>query len=186
MKLFSKIKFRKNSGFTIIELIIAIFILSFSIFGVYNAFITVIVLTHGVSDRFIGAYLAQEGLEIIRNTRDTNWISGSINWRQGLQDCQDGCEADYTTGTNLPGAKSLTPWVGGNSGGVYLKINNNGFYNYASGQDTNFKRKITITFLGNYIMKVFVSVSWKEKANVLNPTAEPGIIEAEETLYNWY
>lgn len=151
-------KYSKNrAGFTIVELIITIFILSFSIFGVYNAFLTVIILTHEASDRFTAAYLAQEGLEIIRNMRDNNWIS-LANWRQGLGNCQDGCEADYTTGTGIPGEKPLTPWTGGSSGGNYLKINTGGFYNYNSGGDTKFKRKIIITILDVNIIKVSVSV----------------------------
>jgi len=184
VKIFSKIKFKSGVGFTIVELIIAIFILSFSIFGVYNAFSTVIVLTHGASDRFIAAYLAQEGLEIIRNIRDNNWISGQSNWRQGLDVCDEGCEADYTTGTDVPGASSLEPW---SMEGNFLKINDSGFYDYSNGSpNSKFKRKITTTFLGNYIVKVSVLVTWEEKPTILNPSATQGSIEAEETLYNWY
>lgn len=183
MKIFSKLKFKSSAGFTIIELIIAIFILSFSIFGVYNAFSTIIVLTHGVSDRFMAAYLAQEGLEIIRNIRDNNWISGHGNWRRGLDVCEDGCEADYTTETTLPGATPLAPWA---VNGTFLKINESGFYNYSDGPNTRFKRKITTTFLGNYIIKVSVLVTWEEKPTILNPSATSGVIEVEETLYNWY
>lgn len=184
MKIFLKKKFKNRAGFTIVELIITIFILSFSIFGVYNAFSTIIVLTHGASDRFIASYLAEEGLEVIRNIRDNNWIS-SQGWTSSLDTCQDGCQADYTTGTDLPGALSIIPWTSG-LGGIYLKINNNGFYNYTSGTDTKFKRKITITFLSNYIMKVSVQVTWDEKPNVLNPSGTPGSIQAVETLYDWY
>ena len=190
MKLFSKAKFKNSAGFTIIELIIAIFILSFSILGVYNAFSVVIILTHGATDRFTAAYLAQEGLEIIRNIRDSNWIDGAADWTRSIQDFQNGCEADYTTGTDVPGAKPFTPWTGGEDGGNYLRIDRDGFYSYkpmGSGTlETKFKRKITITLLSDYIMKVSVLVTWDEKPNILNPTGEVGSIEAEETLYNWY
>jgi prepilin-type N-terminal cleavage/methylation domain-containing protein len=186
VKLFSKVKFKKSAGFTILELIIAIFILSFSILGVYNAFSVVIVLTHGASDRFTAAYLAQEGLEIVRNVRDNNWINAAEDWTHGIQDFHNGCEADYTTGTDVPGAKPFTPWVGGPGGGNYLEIDSNGFYGYDNGTETKFKRKIIITLISDYIIKVSVLVTWREKASILNPTAEMGSIEAEETLYNWY
>lgn len=185
--MFLKLKKNKNNkGFTIIELIIAIFILSFSIFGVYSAFSVVIVLTHGASDRFTAAYLAQEGLEIIRNVRDTNWIDGAVDWTHGIQGFHNGCEADYTTGTDAPGAKPFTPWVGGPSGGNYLSVDSGGFYSYDHGTETKFKRKITIDLLSDYIIKVSVLVTWEEKPNILNPTGELGSIEAEETLYDWY
>lgn len=176
----------KQRGFTIVELIITIFILSSSVLGIFSAFLAVIILTHNISDRFMAAYLAQEGVEIIRNMRDNNWISSQPDWRQGFDVCQDGCEADYTTGTGVPGAKPLTFWVGGSSGGNYLKISGNGFYNYSAGSDTKFKRKITVIFLNENIIKVSVLATWREKASLLNPAAVSGLIEAEETLYNWY
>jgi prepilin-type N-terminal cleavage/methylation domain-containing protein len=183
MKQFHK-KF--ENGFTMIEIVIAIFILSLCLVAILSAFSVVTILTSDSADRLTGAYLAQEGMEIVRNIRDTNWldmdfcasnptdatcISNPPAWATGLTTvgaCGNtitGCEADYTSAS-----------MSGNSG-EYLKIDDiNGFYNYTSDTNTKFKRKIIIDYAKdagnnpiNYIIKVTVKVSWNEKATILNP-----------------
>lgn len=169
-----------NRGFTLIELVIAIFILVFAIIGVYNAFSTVVVLTTGASSRFTAAYLAQEGIEIVRNMRDNNWLN-SLDWKTGLSDvntdCSNGCEADYKTGTS----SEVTPLRDYPTGGNKLKIDSNNFYSYdpTGGSETKFKRKIIITPQGDNVLKVSVLITWKEKDENFE-------IGAEEYLYNWY
>src|SRR3989344_317443 len=176
-------KAQKN-GFTLIELIIATFILVFAIVGVYNSFSTVVVLTAGSSSRFTAVYLAQEGIEIVRNIRDNNWLNGR-NWKTGLsdtnKDCSSGCEADYKTGTSADTRLGLTLF--GNNGN-YLNIKDSVFYSYENTGvflPTKFKRKIVITpdAINPDVLKVYVLVTWQEKDEVFN-------MEAEEYLYNWY
>lgn len=195
-----------KTGFTIIELIISIFILSVAVVGIFSAFSVVTILTSDSSDRLAGTYLAQEGMEIVRNIRDTNWLSmGSSSpnatWVDGL-DCALGCEADYATDTGLDGARVMTPWAGtGNS----LYINNtSGFYGYDTNNasKTKFKRKIVITPISieefggsDDVIEVTVQVSWDEKATILTPKCSAddcnkdgcsNCIIAEGTLYDWY
>lgn len=175
----------KNKGFTLIELIIAIFILAVAIIGVYNSFSTVVIFTDGASSRLTAAYLAQEGIEIVRNMRDNNWLNSGQGWKKGLSSCSTGCEADYKTGTLNDARGGLTSF---GSSGNYLNIKNNNFYSYDNidSTPTKFKRKITITTPDPLrpVLKVSVLVTWKEKE-------EEGCnygycIEAEEYLYNWY
>lgn len=201
---------QNNKGFTIIELVISIFVLSIAVVGAYNAFTTMDILTSSSTNRFTAAYLAQEGIEIVRNIRDTNWIKG-YDWRCGLadvtgttmvcetgnKDCTTGCEADYTTfGT---ADSPLYPWGGS---GNYLSVDSNGFYvyDYNSTDEnliaTKFKRKITVIPTITYTnesgyqvfdtLRVIVEVSWDEKANILHPNTTQDSIIAEEYLYNWY
>lgn len=181
-----------NKGFTLIELVIAIFILAVAIIGVYNAFSTVVVLTTGASSRFTAAYLAQEGIEIVRNMRDNNWLKmgeyPETTWTDGLLGWENGCEADYKTGTLSDARGGLTDFGGD---GNYLNIkDNDGFYSYdstGSFSATKFKRKITITPdpVDTDVLKVSVLVTWKEKEE---EGCEPAgyCIEVEEYLYNWY
>ncbi len=178
------------TGFTIIELIISIFILSVAIVGIYGAFSMIVVLTADASDRLTAAYLAQEGIEIARNIRDTNWLASdsgtTTDWLQSLSACTSdigGCEADYTTGSG-----ATVPFAMATYQNDYLKIDTNGFYNYSSGQKTKFRRQILVSFLPgiDYVAKIAVTVYWDEKPNVLNPTGAPGSITAEEYFYNWY
>jgi len=183
----------KNRGFTIIEVAVSIFILAVAIIGIYSAFSIVIVLALDNSDRFIASYLAQEGMEIIRNIRDADWIAGNY-WGTSFPDeCFDnGCEVDYTT---VSGGINSWPSVGK---GNYLYIDNNGFYSYntISENPTKFKRKIKIEedYVGidKSIMKVSVEVTWDKKATMLNPKQDAGscmesnCIILEEYMYNWY
>jgi prepilin-type N-terminal cleavage/methylation domain-containing protein len=192
---------QKNSGFTVIELVISIFILSIAIIGAYNAFTTMDILTSSATDRFIAAYLAQEGVEVVRNIRDTNWLN-TYDWRCGIADvsgsalpcsvgsvdCTAGCEVNYKTfGTS---SSPLYPWSGT---GRYLYLNSNGFYVYESENATltKFRRKVTITPIetvtGVYdILKVAVTTYWDEKANILHSGTTEDSITVEEYLYNWY
>jgi prepilin-type N-terminal cleavage/methylation domain-containing protein len=182
-----------SSGFTLIELIISIVVLSVAVIGAYNAFTTMDILTASSTDRFVAAYLAQEGIEIVRNIRDTNWIHND-DWREGLYeegviDCTtNGCQADYKTFGES--STPLTAYAGQN-----LYINGDGFYNYTSGTQTKFRRKIVIIPMQTLeekddILRVIVTVYWDEKANMFssNPCANEAdcSIEAEEYLYNWY
>jgi len=79
---------KSNKGFTIIELVISIFILSIAVVGIFTAFWIVTILTSDSADRLTAIYLAQEGMEITRNIRDTNWLN--------IKSCAEEEECDYT------------------------------------------------------------------------------------------
>lgn len=200
-----KFIFKKEKGFTIIELVISIFILSFAVVGIFSAFSIMVILTSDTANQLTAAYLAQEGMEIVRNIRDTNWLNMNIcaaapsalncpvTWVDGLAAgvCSTtGCGADY---------KSIS--MSGTFSGDYLDIDPDGFYGYTSGTQTIFKRKIIITPIADvngqasdHILKVIVQVSWDKKATILNNSEVPAdscvegknCIVAEETLYDWY
>ncbi|MFA6190363.1 MAG: prepilin-type N-terminal cleavage/methylation domain-containing protein [Candidatus Staskawiczbacteria bacterium] len=179
----------KQKGFTIIELAISIFILSIAVIGIFNALSIVIILTSDASDRLTATYLAQEGMEIVRNIRDTNWLNmdsadasnelgSSYSWVDGLTlegynypvDCkQDNvkCKADYTS-TKLSSATRND----------YLRLDTNGFYSETVGTETKFQRRITVIPIqdvdnaplsqGYHIIKVKSQVSWDRKSTVLS------------------
>lgn len=168
--------FKKNDGFTMIELIIAIAILSFGIIGIYSAFSPIIALTYTISLRFNAAYLAQEGLEIIRNIRDNNFINNDP-FSAGLLSCSLGCQADYKTGTSVQTIDNQLQTYNANN---FLKINSDGFYSYDVGTDTRFKRKITIIQpLGVDNLKVDVQIFWDYNGQQFN-------YQTEGYLYNWH
>jgi prepilin-type N-terminal cleavage/methylation domain-containing protein len=191
-------KTNQQKGFTIIEIILVIFIVSVGVIGVYTAFSFILILHEDSIDRFEATYLSQEGVEIVRNIRDTNWISnlGSNDvWMQGISDagCDTGCQADYTT--NPATNNGFIPWTtGGNNGigGTPLLINNTGFYGYDNtngAKVTPFTRKIVVTQLAgstNYAAKVTVTTYFPEKPNILDPQGSVESVKVEETLYDWY
>lgn len=160
-----------------LELIIAIALLSFGIIGIYNAFYPLVTATQKIALRFTAANLAQEGVEIIRNMRDNNFIQNG-EWDRRIKACQNGCEADYTTDTNFFGAKPLTAY----GSGTFLNIDNkNGFYSYSAGVATKFKRRITVDKILDTgdILKVTVLVDW-------DYNKEPFSFTTTEYLYDWY
>ena len=168
---------QSSGGFTIMEMVISISILAFGIVLVYGAFSLVTLLTYGASARFTAVYLAQEGLEIVRNLRDNNFINGE-EWSLGLNTppCSTGCRADYTT-------KEYTEFLPDTS--QFLGLDSEGFYGYeAGGSPTIFKREITITPLEGFVgfedgLNVNVRVDWIYNNKEFN-------YQASQHLYNWY
>ena len=166
--------FKKGEGFTLIEVIIVILVVTVGVLAAYITTQEIVSYTHQISYRLTAAYLAKEGIEIVRNIRDTNWLE-SASWKEGLVAgdwevaysdqsltfCPSPCDPDH----NLRFLK-----IGGIGGG---------FYNYGIGTDSKFKREITITPIGD-TLEVSVSVWWEEKSATSTP------ITAQEILYNWY
>lgn len=160
-------------GFTLLEVIIASFIL---IIGVVGAFSLIQRASYSASiggNQLIASYLAQEGIEITRNIRDTNFLKihkglgGS--WNDGLTTvCPAGCEADYNDILLTLDDR-------------FLLLDTNGWYTYDSGTQTSFKRKIIITPIGIPVptkLIVIVNVSWSQAGTIYT-------ITAETELYNW-
>lgn len=165
-----------KKGFTMIELMITIAVLSFGIIGAYSAFSSIVGIIGSISYRFTAAYLAQEALDVVRNLRDNNFIA-KTTWSSGLTACNAGCQLDYKTGTAVQtSANQLKPYDDAN----FLKLNSDGLYSYDAGLDTKFKRKVTITQpSGTDTLKVSSQVFW-------NYNGQPFNFEAVEYLYNWY
>lgn len=149
--------FKKGEGFTMIELIVTIVLLSFGIIGIYSFFYPASILNSNFSLHLTAAYLASDGFEIVKNIRDNNILSGS-SWSQGFNICNTGCDLDYKTKTStetLPNQlKAYT--------NTFLKINSDGFYSYGPGTNSIFKRKVTITQpgLSADTLKVNVLITW--------------------------
>ena len=74
----------KNKGFTILEVLVAIFIITTGGLAAYAMVQQIIFSTLSSSYRLTAAYLAKEGIETVRNIRDTNWLQGAPNWYNGL------------------------------------------------------------------------------------------------------
>ncbi len=165
----------KSAGFTMLELIVTIAILSFGIVAVYGAFSPLVKLNNSNSMRFRAMYLGQEGFEVVRNIRDNNVI-GAQSWSFLIDACSQGCQADYKTGTSAETSDNqLKPYDDNN----FLKINSDGLYSYDAGENTIFKRKITVAQpMGSDVLKINVQIFWDYSGESFN-------YETVGYLYNW-
>ena len=152
----------KNKSFTLIEVLLSLFLIANGALGAFALLQRNLAFSSITSARLQASYLCQEGIEIIKNIRDTNWLERK-NWSEGLG--AGDWEADYND-------QALTSFAN-----RYLKTDG-GFYNYDSGSNTKFIRKITISPDGPDILKILVEVSWQERGRSHQ-------VSAQANLYNW-
>lgn len=142
--------YSKNSGFTLIEALVAVSILMVAVAA------PITIAQKGLSsavyakDQMIAAYLAQDAIEYIKNQRDTHSINFSSKWNTlgsendgpaGFGDCivddftESGCQIDTT---ELDISAAVEPF----NYSSLLIDQANGFYSYNSGTQTKFIRQI--------------------------------------------
>jgi len=163
-------KKKSGAGFTLLEVLIATFVLSIGVMGAFTLLQGSQSSSAFGSNQLRASYLVQEGIEIARNIRDTNLLSVHKglggNWDDGLNTCGAGCEADYNDTAFVAATSRL------------LRVDSNGWYNYDSGTTTPFKRTITITSPTADKRVVSVDVSFNRAGKV-------HVVTGETELYNW-
>ncbi|MCK5044740.1 prepilin-type N-terminal cleavage/methylation domain-containing protein [Candidatus Parcubacteria bacterium] len=158
---------KNNKGFSLLEMVFTVFILTVGIVGIYGAVTRSMSQNSYISSRLIASYLAQEGIEITRNIRDGNWLDGEP-WTTGLDSCNAGCEADFNE------TLAMSAYTGN-----FLYIDDtDGIYKYISAPSENdiktkFQRKI-ITSPAVDSMIVKVEVIWEGESFFV-----------QEVLYDW-
>jgi len=173
---------KNQSGFTLLETIVAIFILSLAVVGFLS------VMTRGISigsyakDEMIASFLAQDAMEYIRAKKNENILQApGVSWldgtRQGGAPCDGGesCGVD-TTVESLPGPqyrfiKRCTQLP---TNGCALWYNtNSGAYGHNNGAgwiQTKFGRTVTMNeIVDNREVQVVVTVSFPQ-GNVTKST----------------
>lgn len=165
-----KIIINKNNkkGFTLLEVIIAIFIITIGITGAVNLINYSISNTIVSRSQVVAVNLAQEGLEVVRAIRDTNWLEDAV-WNDGLD--AGNWRVQYDS-VELLSLDSNPPLKMLDSGGVFV-------YRYSSlGTDSLFRRKVSITTISATEIQVTSEVTWSERGRSF-------LVSAEERLYDW-
>ena len=158
-----KINKKYNSkGFTFLELLIAIFIIVVGILSISALASFTTKAGRLNKEMLIGAYLAQEGVEIMRGIRDNNFLNDR-NFNHGFS--TGTCGVDYSSISCVPENQNR-----------FLAIDNTGRYSYSPGSSTNFRRVIEISSVTPTI-EFTITVFGKDNRE---------LISVKEILYNWY
>jgi prepilin-type N-terminal cleavage/methylation domain-containing protein len=171
---------KQQAGFTLVEAMVAIAILSVSITG------PLVIAEKGISsaiysrDQVTASYLAQEAVEYVRNVRDTNKNKGD-DWMTGLGECVSShCTIDATMDVSLGGAIVNVP-----SGAPELISieKSSGLYGYAPGwTPTIFRRLVSMSVpSGGADREVVVSVNVSWNTRLSSSEKE---LTVKEVLFN--
>ncbi len=162
---------KREKGMTFLELMVAIFILIVGISGTVGLISRTIASASMAASQLKAAYLAKEGIEVVRNIRDSSWVRDA-GWLENLPNCLC-CEAAFNHNSNT----AMTACPGGTPRRLIFF---NGFYGYTTGtgaRESVFSRRIRTERIGDFL-RVEVTVSWTERGAIRNVTVV-------ENLYDW-
>ncbi|MEK7125069.1 MAG: prepilin-type N-terminal cleavage/methylation domain-containing protein [Patescibacteria group bacterium] len=154
-----------QKGFTLVEVLTALFVLTVGIVPIVAVGFSARRIAVSVEHNLVAAMLAQEGVEVVRAIRDTNWIA-SAPFDAGLADGE--YEVVWNSTATMPYA------------GRFFSISPVGIYSYGAGTTTKFQRKISLN-KGSAIdrsLKVTSTVFWNEHQSSKS-------VAIEDHLFNW-
>ncbi len=160
----SNCKKNKSNGFTLVEVLVALTILTVGLIPAFEQATTAIALSGSIRNSLIASNLAEEGVEVIRAIRDDNWFAGKnfTDLATILSVCQSGCLVQYDTETPM----SL-------NGNPPIKIDpTTGLYQYSTGADTAFRREITVTVVSQHEIKILANITWQEQSGLKTYSVE--------------
>lgn len=185
----------KNKGFTVVETLVAISILSLSIAATFTAVQNGIQNSTIAKDQITAFYLAQEAMEYIKNVRDQNALASTVEgdppttkWLTGLSEVAGDpcyfttkvCTVDVTETypasiETCPGALGTCPALNQDTSSgspTYL------FGYNASWPTSRFKREIQFEeVVPDTEVTVIITVTWTSSAGTKS-------FQAVETLFN--
>jgi prepilin-type N-terminal cleavage/methylation domain-containing protein len=171
--------YRNNKGFTIIESLVAISILVMAVVGAMTSVQTGLSSYIFSKEQIIAFYLAQEGMEQIKNIRDENNLDGE-HWLAGIaQVPTDPCffgeactvsPVEETTAIRCPSPGSCP---------AIRQDPDNGFYGYdVTWPETVFRREIQLESVNANEIAATVTIYWSK--GIVNRQ-----FRARENILNW-
>ncbi len=182
-------KIQKNSGFTIIETLVAIFILLLSITGPLAVAQSGLKAAFIARDQTIAFYLSQDAMEFVKNIRDSNFIKKQ-DWLLGLDNCvgiygRDAGDKYCSIDTTTDAGEILSCGTDNIGCSLDSPLNQNQVnYSFGLGDSSNdvptkFYRKVHITEIEDREANVQVVVGWITEEGV-----EKTVI-ARENIFKW-
>ncbi|MFZ1988052.1 MAG: prepilin-type N-terminal cleavage/methylation domain-containing protein [Minisyncoccia bacterium] len=159
---------KNKKGFTLIETLVAITIVTLAVIAPFEAIQRIIIASNISREQFIASFLAQEGAEYVRFVRYNNYLAhrNESNYADhildGLENCisPNTCTVDASFNAPLP-----TVECSASSSCVPLQYNaNTGVYSQQTGAgnaSSMYTRSVQIEDHGDY-QTVTVTVSWND------------------------
>lgn len=180
---------KNNNGFTLIETLVAVSIFAGSILALVAILSNNLADTQYAKKKVIATYLAQEGVEYIRNLRDTFVLyetSEGQGWNAfqvAISECveQEGvlgsgdCDFDVYNGVT-----DIGDCIGGNCRQL-LYDDVNARYGYQPGVNSGFVRKINAKLIGlspSDEMLIVSTVYWRQGSGDYS-------VSLTDNLFNW-
>ena len=159
----------KSNSFSVVEVLIALSILIVGLLGTVTLMVRTLDTSLLTLEKLTAAELAQEGIEIVRNIKDSKVISGEIDsWFNNLSNGSYYVDYDdHQLNRILPGHQV-----------PFLRKDANGFFGYASGVLTPYRREIKIKKISDYHLQINSIVSWKHKGTNFS-------VNVEDHLYKY-
>lgn len=166
--LFSK---KIRQAFSLVEIMIVLFIISLGLVGILSLIVQNIQSSDYNKNNLIAYQLSQEGVEIVRRLRDSNWKRGF----------------DFNYGLAVVGSKNIF-CLDYNDQQVFLSsvpcslgLNDDGFYDHdIRSPKSGFSRLITVELINeSSAMRVISEVFW------INRVGGKSSYATEALLYNW-
>jgi len=153
---------RKKDGFSLIGVIVTLFIVSVGLTSVISLTSMSLNSANTSKMRLIASGLAQEGIEIVRDIRRANvewdtWYTALSNGNYRVQ---------YDNASLI--SFSDTP----------LKIDTDGYYQYDTGNNSVFYRKVTFNKLSANELQLSVEIKWELRGRW-------SYLTVEDRLWNW-
>jgi Tfp pilus assembly protein PilV len=182
-------------GFSFLEVIISVFVLSTGIIGVFAVINSSMIYSLNASNQQIAVMLAQEGIELTRNIRDNNWAKRKF-------EMEESGSSSISSFDNFPSGDSNNCRIDKNSidmnnskcsNGVNhkkLSLDGNNFYIHGGSPFTKFSRKIEVDFDDSEDTVIITSVViWNRNGNDFPSIADCNVVNKcvfnKATLTKW-
>ena len=177
---------RNQSGFSLVEVLVAISLLLIALVGPMTFFARSSQSTEVANDRAIATFLAQEGAELIQKMRDDRTLEFFLEpdedgWSQfqgQVSDCEsdDGCGVSINDAGVVEVFSCLTDdcrlYYGGTGRARY-------HHDDSSGEETPYTRTIQLNFTDDREVEIISRVEWDSTALI-----EPQSVEVQTTIFN--
>jgi type II secretory pathway pseudopilin PulG len=170
-----------KKGFTIVEALVAIFILVISVTALMGVVSQSIFTSGYIKNKAVAISLAQEGIELVRNIQDSILLSsdyGNSPFQVVLGDINGLYPCIFLEGVCTIDAVSLEIDSCPNGVCPPLRVSDTGYFNYTFGDESNFTRSIEVVPTGQDSGRVTSRVEWLQGSTLRE-------VVYEEDLFLW-